>query len=76
MRRNELARAVHHKRSLKQVWQLGDFAGCSNFPRCQDSRLRTTVDPTHAPRRPEGMLDGWETSRPGKGREEQGRRML
>ena len=26
MRRNALARAVHHKRSLKQVWQLGDVA--------------------------------------------------
>ena len=27
MRRNALARAVHHKRSLKQVWQLGDVTG-------------------------------------------------
>ena len=26
MRRNALARAAHHKRSLKQVWQLGDVA--------------------------------------------------
>ena len=34
MRRNALARAAHHKRSLKQVWQLGDVAGGSNFPRC------------------------------------------
>ena len=43
MRRKMLARAVHHKRSLKQVWQLGDVAGGSNFPRCQDYRVRTTV---------------------------------
>ena len=70
MRRNELARAVHHKRSLKQVWQLGDFAGGSNFPRCQDSRVSTTADPAQM------RHDGRKTSRPGKGREEQGRRML